>query len=958
MSDLPRGAVTFLFTDIEGSTRLVRQLRSRYAEVLAEHQRLLRSAFDGHGGHEIDTQGDAFFYVFASAHEAVVAAVEGQRSLAGFPWPEDASVKVRIGIHTGQASPVDGRYTGLAVHRAARICASGHGGQVLVSQSTQSMIEDEEEELALTLQDLGEQRLKDIDRPVRLYQVAAAGLADTFPPLRHEEAPEVARRPAPPVYRRSVFLVAAGVTALAIAAAVTLFLRSDDGGSTAEASAAVVPNSLAVVDPRTSDTDGVVEIPGGPTLVAAGRRFAWVASTPSRTISSIAATTHAVRHVVPLDSPAGALGADGDSVWALDNEHRVLLRVDSSYGAVARRIKLPPGPPVRATNQRLSSLSVYATPKALWVTDGSTRLLRIDTASEITRALDTGVPLNDVAVGEGWVWAVSGPKAAVLQIDMEGRKVQSQIRVVNRLGSAAPFPAAVAVGEGSVWVLNGNTQTVSRIDPEQAGVTDTIPLGVGSNPGDLAAGAGGVWVANAGTGALARIDPQTNDVATVPLGNSPTSVAVGGGRVWVGVQPGFRASVASRSGAVGAGAGFSPLPASRCSPVESQGQEPPRYIIASDLPFQGQSGFAETLQMSDAIRFVLAEHEFRAGTYTVGYQACDSSTAATGSYDIPRCTANADAYAATRIVIGVIGGYNSGCVQAQLPVLARAPGGPLAMIGTASTYVGLTHAGPGTAPGEPAKYQPGGRRSYVRVVSADDLQGAANALVAEQLGARELFVLHDGDPYGLGIATNVRRAATKLGLRIAGFQHWDPHARTYTALARRVRRTGADAVFLGGTADTSNGVTLVRNLRSVLGAGVQIMAPDGFTPFAAFAERAGPAAEGMTISITAVPPERLRGEGEQFVARFGKAIGRPVEAYSVAAAQATEVLLDAIERSDGTRASVTREVFKTKVSNGPLGSFSFDRNGDTTAGAITIYRIERGKAAVFKVITPRPNLVR
>ena len=136
------------------------------------------------------------------------------------------------------------------------------------------------------------------------------------------------------------------------------------------------------------------------------------------------------------------------------------------------------------------------------------------------------------------------------------------------------------------------------------------------------------------------------------------------------------------------------------------------------------------------------------------------------------------------------------------------------------------------------------------------------------------------------------------------------------------------------------------------------MAPDGFTPFAAFAERAGPAAEGMTISITAVPPERLRGEGKQFVARFGRAIGRPVEAYSVAAAQATEVLLDAIERSNGTRASVTRELFKTKVSNGPLGSFSFDRNGDTTAGAITIYRIERGKAAVFKVITPRPNLVR
>src|SRR3954465_15750728 len=233
MRDFPTGTVTFLFTDIEGSTRLVRALRSRYAEVLAEPQRLIRLAFSQHGGHELDTQGDAFFYAFESAYEAVLAAVEAQRALSGYPWPDEAEVKVRIGIHTGQAAPVDGRYTGLAVHRAARICAAGHGGQVLVSQATQNLLKDEEEDLAVRMRDLGDQRLKDIERPVRLYQVAAPGLATNFPPPRGEapptEAPEAAAPP--PVWRRRPVLVAAALVALgAIAAALLLTTRDTKGG--------------------------------------------------------------------------------------------------------------------------------------------------------------------------------------------------------------------------------------------------------------------------------------------------------------------------------------------------------------------------------------------------------------------------------------------------------------------------------------------------------------------------------------------------------------------------------------------------------------------------------------------------------------------------------------------------------------------------------------------------------
>jgi predicted ATPase/class 3 adenylate cyclase/DNA-binding CsgD family transcriptional regulator len=177
VSGLPDGVVTFLFSDIEGSTRLVKALRERYPQVLAEHRRLVRAAVAAHGGHEVDTQGDAFFVVFGGATQAVQCALDMQRALAAHRWPSGVMVRVRIGVHTGQAVLAGDGYTGVAVHRAARICAAARGGQVLISQATQDVVEDqEEEELGFTLVDMGEYRLKDLDRPVRLFQLAAPGL--------------------------------------------------------------------------------------------------------------------------------------------------------------------------------------------------------------------------------------------------------------------------------------------------------------------------------------------------------------------------------------------------------------------------------------------------------------------------------------------------------------------------------------------------------------------------------------------------------------------------------------------------------------------------------------------------------------------------------------------------------------------------------------------------------------
>ena len=181
---LPAGTVTFLFSDIEDSTQLARALGARYPAALADHARLLRAAVEEQGGHEIDTQGDSFFVAFPRARSAALAAAAAQRAFAACAWPDDAELRVRIGLHTGEATVQDGRYLGVAVHRAARVCAAGHGGQVLLSQSTASVLEDELS--GIELRELGRHQLKGFERPEQIFQLVVEGLPDEFPPLRAE----------------------------------------------------------------------------------------------------------------------------------------------------------------------------------------------------------------------------------------------------------------------------------------------------------------------------------------------------------------------------------------------------------------------------------------------------------------------------------------------------------------------------------------------------------------------------------------------------------------------------------------------------------------------------------------------------------------------------------------------------------------------------------------------------
>jgi branched-chain amino acid transport system substrate-binding protein len=411
------------------------------------------------------------------------------------------------------------------------------------------------------------------------------------------------------------------------------------------------------------------------------------------------------------------------------------------------------------------------------------------------------------------------------------------------------------------------------------------------------------------------------------------------------------ALVAMVSGAV-ARSGATPLPAASCSAIQNAGGN---LLIASDLPLQG-SGRTQTAQMTRAIKFIFAKHGWKAGKYTLAYQSCDDSTAQAGKWDSGKASANANAYAQDSSVVGVIGTFNSGAAEIEIPILNRAPNGPIAMVSPANTYVGLTHGGPGTAAGEPGKYYPTGKRNYARVVAADDYQGAADAILTKSLAIKKVYILNDKEAYGLGVATNFRNAAKKLGLTISGFTAWDGKASSYEALAVKIKASGAQGVFLGGLI-CENGGKLIKDIAA--GApGVKILTPDGFTPISAVAQQAGAAAEGAYVSVAGLPNTALKGAGATFVKNFTKADKRAPDPYSVYAAQAAEVMVGAIAQSNGTRADVAKQLFKLKLTNSILGTVSFNANGDVTANPVTIYRIKGGKSTTYKVIVPPNSLVK
>jgi YVTN family beta-propeller protein len=528
VAELPHGTITFLFTDIEGSTRLLKQLGERYGVARADHNRILRAAFADHDGQEIDTQGDAFFVAFRRAKDAVAAAADGQRALAAHEWPDETQLRVRMGIHTGEPSVSEDGYLGLGVHRAARICSAGHGGQVLLSQATVALLEDEE--LAgVEVRDLGPHQLKDLDRPERIHQLVLDGLPDSFPPLKAAQSQPDAATPfagregelaeaahaavaQEPWYRRraSMLAIAGVVVAGLVAGGLVLFT----GGS--HALARIDADSAGLIDAKSTDISKQVAVGADPGPIAIGAGSVWVAS-GNGTISRIDPKANLVTQTFPLDNtPSGIAFGDG-AVWFTTNEDRRLRRIDPSTNKVGTGIPVGNGPSGVAVGNG-----------AVWVANRfDDTVTRIPIGEGTTRVFRAGLTPSGVAVGEGAVWISNEAAGTVSRLNPTSGALQA-ITVGNG-------PSGIAVGEGAVWVANSIDGTLTRINPDDNSVAAAIPVGRG--PSGVAVAEGFVWVTNRYDGTVSKVDPSTNHVKdSIRVGESPGGIASSGNDVWVSAR--------------------------------------------------------------------------------------------------------------------------------------------------------------------------------------------------------------------------------------------------------------------------------------------------------------------------------------------------------------------------------------------------------------------------------------
>jgi len=514
VSELPSGTVTFLFTDLEGSTRLLKELgRDGYHEILDEHQRMLRAAFEAHGGRIVDTQGDSFFVAFRTAADAVAAAVDAQRDLAAARWPDGVAVKVRMGLHTGEPKVGGERYVGIGVHRAARIGACGHGGQVLLSSTTRELAE-EELPPGVSIRDLGLRRLKDIDQPQHIYQLDVDGLQSKFAELNTLDV--ALRRKKRRMYAGSALI---GVLAAAIAVPVFAFAQ---GAS----SRGVVTqgNAVAVIDPASNSVTNDIPVGARPGSIAAGSGSIWVANLDDQTVSRIDPGTAAVVRTFPVsDTPTG-LAASRRAVWVVGSVAGAtdvsVRRIDPQYETVTRTAVVPDA-------IAGGSGSAAALGDTLWVAPDGGLLTRVDTASGSPEStIDPNSGTSAIALDPSATWITDTYANTVTRIDSTG--LLDAIPVGNQ-------PSGIAIGDSGIWIADALDDTVVRIDPGTRAPTTTIP--VGSRPSGVAVGAGAVWVANSGDGTVTRIDPRSpGKPVTIRVGGSPQSLVFSRGKVWVTVD--------------------------------------------------------------------------------------------------------------------------------------------------------------------------------------------------------------------------------------------------------------------------------------------------------------------------------------------------------------------------------------------------------------------------------------
>jgi branched-chain amino acid transport system substrate-binding protein len=376
--------------------------------------------------------------------------------------------------------------------------------------------------------------------------------------------------------------------------------------------------------------------------------------------------------------------------------------------------------------------------------------------------------------------------------------------------------------------------------------------------------------------------------------------------------------------------------------------------VSTDLPLQGSNKDTED-STNKMIALYLQQQGNKAGNYNIKLKTYDDSTAAAGTWDDATCTKNANAHVANTDEVAVMGTYNSGCAKLEVPILNQASP-PMLMVSNANTNPGLTKA---WDPGEPNKYYPSGKRNYARVVTTDDYQGTAAAAFASQdLKVKKCYIVNDNSTYGQGVARAFQDAAKKDGIQILGNDAWDSKAPDYQDLFQKIKQTGPDCLYIGGTYDL-NGGQLVKDKVSVLGDNtkVKMIAPDGFTGYPELDKQ--PQSQGMYLTFAGLSSEVLLKQGgaggkllDAYKAKYGTP---PVGSYPLYGVAAMQVILAAIAKSDGTRGSIVDQVFSGSGISIPADQSvtgkAIDINpqtGDTSAKDITVEIMKNNQETFLK----------
>lgn len=494
-----------LFTDIQGSTQLTHRLGERYREVVTDHRRLLEEAFQANDGRIVDRQTESFFAVFPRMGDAARAAADAQRALAAHPWPDGEHVSVRMGIHAGEPELDGDRYVGLAVSRAARVCASAHGGQVLLSSSARALMSDD----GTVLRSLGSYRLKDFAEPEPISQLVVDGLPSQFPPIRTEAVSSRKTR---------LLLVAAGVLLASVAALAIAVFTS--GGASVEVS----PTSLAVIDPDSNEVTDAIDLGFKSNLIASGEGHVWVVDPLGTTLRKIDPQERRVT-TIGLGVGAGAvpfgLAVGMGAVWVAVHQgtRQLVLELGPEVGEVRNEFRY--GEETTAPGLfRMQSLAVGD--GFVWALDVAGGLWRIDPRAKRVREGLNGVSL---AVGRDAVWVAGS--SGLSKIDAATGVVLGSEPVGSEAFSES---ASVALGADAAWFVASSRPTLSKIDPETLAISETFTVGRG--PSGVAIGEGAVWVANSGDGTVSRVDQEDGEQETVELGAVPGGIVADFGDVW------------------------------------------------------------------------------------------------------------------------------------------------------------------------------------------------------------------------------------------------------------------------------------------------------------------------------------------------------------------------------------------------------------------------------------------